>query len=183
MLNKMYKCLVVDPAWDQGKTGKRKARPNQGIDLDYKTMTPHEIESLDLYKYALDDSFIWLWATNSKSRETGKPILYHALQLLEYWHFNFYTMLTWDKKTGPCPFGPYQITTEYCLFGYKGKFSVPKESLGKMKTCFTAPVVRHSEKPDLFYENVAKYFPGPRADFFARKRHEGFDAYGDQVEG
>ena len=35
-----------------------------------------------------------------------------GFDLLNHWGFNYYTTITWDKKTGPCPFGPYQITTE-----------------------------------------------------------------------
>ncbi len=66
-----YRCLVVDPPWDQGKTGKRSARPNQGIDLDYPTMTWGEIAALPIGEWAADESFLWLWATNSRSRSGG----------------------------------------------------------------------------------------------------------------
>ena len=43
-----YKCVVIDPPWDQGKTGKRAVRPNQGTDLSYPTMTYSEIASLPI---------------------------------------------------------------------------------------------------------------------------------------
>lgn len=39
----LYRSIVVDPPWDQGKTGIRSARPNQGVDLDYPTLTQSEI--------------------------------------------------------------------------------------------------------------------------------------------
>ena len=39
-----YRCIVMDPPWDQGKTGLRTARPNQGRDLDYPTMTSGEVK-------------------------------------------------------------------------------------------------------------------------------------------
>ena len=105
-----------------------------------------------------------------------------AFELMEHWGFRYYTALTWNKATGPCPFGPYQITTEHCLFGYRGKARFPKASLGKMKTAFTAPVTRHSEKPSLLYDSVSLYFDGPRLDVFARRRHRGFEPWGNQVE-
>lgn len=177
-----YKCIVVDPPWDQGKTGKRSVRPNQGTTLDYPTMTMDEIAALPISDWATEDAFLWLWATNSRSRSSGRPILVQAFELLEHWGFRYYTALTWDKSTGPCPFGPYQITTEHCLFGYKGKAQFPKESLGKMKTAFTAPVTRHSEKPSILYDCVSRYFDAPRLDVFARRRHPGFEAWGNQVE-
>ena len=178
----LYRCLVVDPPWDQGKTGKRSVRPNQGTDLDYPTMTWVEIAALPVDEWAADEAFLWLWATNSRSRSSGKPILMQAFELMEHWGFRYYTALTWDKATGPCPFGPYQITTEHCLFGYRGKAQFPKASLGKMKTAFTAPVSRHSEKPTILYDNVSRYFSGPRLDVFARRRHPGFEPWGDQIE-
>ena len=176
-----YRALVIDPPWDQGKTGKRKARPNQTQTLDYPTMTPTEIEALPISEWADEDALLCLWATNSRSRSTGEPILAVAFRLLEAWGFRYYTTLTWDKRTGPAPFGPYQITTEHCLFAYRGTFKPPKHLLGKHKTLFTGESGRHSEKPSSLYHHVAQ-FDGPRLDVFARRRHDGFDAWGNEVE-
>ena len=176
-----YKCIVVDPPWDQGKTGKRSVRPNQGTNLDYPTMTCEEIGETAIDEWAAPQAFLWLWATNSRSRSSGRPILMHAFELMEQWGFRYYTMLTWDKSTGPCPFGPYQITTEHCLFGYRGKGIFPKDCLGKTKTAFSARVSRHSEKPSWLYERVSDQFEGPRLDVFARRAHAGFHAWGNEV--
>ena len=177
-----YKCIVVDPPWDQGKTGKRSVRPNQGTDLTYPTMAYEEIASVPVQKWAAENAFLWLWATNSRSKSSGKPILMHAFDLLGHWGFRYYTILTWDKPTGPCPFGPYQITTEHCLFAYRGKCRFSKSSLGKMKTIFSAPVTRHSEKPTCLYEDVSRHFSSPRLDVFARRRHNGFESWGNEVD-
>ena len=177
-----YRCIVMDPPWDQGKTGLRTVRPNQGRDLDYPTMTSGEIAQLDVARWAASNCFLWLWATNSRSRSSGRPILQQAFDLMEGWGFRYYTALTWDKGTGPCPFGPHQITTEHSLFGYRGRFSPPRGSMGKMKTSFSAPAGRHSEKPALLYNQISRHFPGPRLDVFARRRHHGFDAWGNQAE-
>jgi len=179
-----YRCIVIDPPWDQGKTGRRSTRPNQGVALDYPTLTQEEIfAAAPLQEWAADNAFLWLWATNSRSRSSGRPILQAAFELMDAWGFRYYTMLTWDKKTGPCPFGPYQITTEHCLFGYRGKCEFAKKSLGKMKTCFDARVTRHSEKPAGFYRNIENNFPAPRLDVFARRSHPGFDGWGLEAGG
>ena len=175
-----YQVLVVDPPWNQGKTGKRRVRPNQGTKLDYPTMTKEELIDLPISRWAASQSFLWLWATNSKDRKTGEPILKIAFDLMESWGFTFYTMITWDKKTGPCPFGPYQITTEHVLFGYRGKAMFDRACLGKMKTCFTETPTMHSVKPDSFYREIAKYFAGNRLDVFARQVREGFDGWGNE---
>ena len=99
-----YHVLVVDPPWNQGKTGLRATRPYQGKNLDYPTMQKEELEQLPIRAWALEQAFLWLWATNSKDRKTGEPILSMAFDLLTQWGFTYYTMITWNKKTGPCPF-------------------------------------------------------------------------------
>jgi N6-adenosine-specific RNA methylase IME4 len=179
-LNKRYRVLVIDPPWNQGKTGKRKARPNQTTTLDYPTMSKKELLALPVNQWAEDQSFLWLWATNSKDRKTGEPILKTAFDLMEEWGFTFYTMVTWNKRTGPCPFGPYQIITEHILFGYRGKAVFEPDHLGKMQTCFTETPTIHSAKPDSFYQQVADHFEGPRLDVFARQVREGYDGWGNQ---
>ena len=179
-LSKKYKCIVIDPPWNQGKTGLRKSRPNQTKFLEYQTMSKNEIMELPISNISEDQSYLWLWATNSKDKKTKEPILKMAFDLMEHWGFTFYTMITWDKKTGPCPFGPYQITTEYILFGYKGKANFPKNSLGKMRTCFTEPSTAHSVKPNSFYKKISELFDGEKVDIFARQARYGFDGWGNE---
>ena len=179
-VNKKYKVLVVDPPWNQGKTGKRKVRPNQGTSLDYPTMEKSELLDLPVAEWAEDQSFLWLWATNSKDRKTKEPILKTAFDLMEKWGFNFYTMVTWNKRTGPCPFGPYQIVTEHVLFGYKGKATFDRTTLGKMQTLFTESPTVHSAKPDSFYQQIHELFEGDKLDVFARQKRNGFDGWGNE---
>lgn len=178
-----YRVLVVDPPWNQGKTGLRKVRPNQATVLDYPTLSKGELLDLPVGDWAAEQSFLWLWATNSKDRKTGEPVLRMAFDLLEAWGFSFYTLITWNKRTGPCPFGPYQIVTEHVLFGYRGKARFERGQLGRMQTVFTETATRHSAKPDSFYELVARHFPGPRLDVFARQVRQGYDGWGNEYDG
>ncbi len=177
-----YRCLVVDPPWNQRKTGKRSVRPAQTTTLDYPTMTYDAIRDIPINQWADKDAFIWLWATNSKEQKTGTPVLKMAFDLMSEWGFKYYTILTWDKKTGPCPFGPYQIVTEHALFGYCGKAIFPAECMGKMKTIMQETSRAHSVKPDILYNHIRERFKGPRLDVFARKKRDGFDGWGDQYE-
>ena len=179
---KKYDVLVIDPPWNQGKTAKRSVRPNQTTTLDYKTLLLEEIKQLPIDKWANSNCFIFLWVTNSKDKNTKKPIIQMGFELLDYWEFKYFTTLTWDKKTGPCPFSPFQVSTEHVLMGYKGKVNFNKSSLGKMKTCFTESSTGHSIKPNSFYKNISKYFNGNKIDVFARKKRDGFDSWGDEVE-
>ena len=178
--NGNYRCIVVDPPWNQGKTGKRSVRPAQGVSLDYPTMHFREIKLLPVDRWAKNHAFLWLWATNSKDQASKRPILSMAFELMEHWGFTFHTMITWDKKTGPCPFSPYQVVSEYILFGWRGKARFKREHLGKMKTVFRESSTKHSSKPASFYAHVRSAFDGPRLDVFARQKHPGFEGWGNE---
>ncbi|MEW9823951.1 MAG: MT-A70 family methyltransferase [Candidatus Symbiodolus clandestinus] len=180
LINNKYQILVIDPPWNQRKTGKRSVRPKQGTKLDYPTMSKEELKQLPVQGWADEQCFLWLWATNSKDKKSGEPILKMAFDLLEEWGFTFYTMATWNKRTGPCPFGPYQVTTEHVLFAYRGKAIFTRECLGKMQTCFTETPTIHSAKPDSFYQTIARHFNGRRLDVFARQVREGYDGWGNE---
>ena len=179
-VNKRYKVLIIDPPWNQAKTGKRRVRPNQGTRLDYQTMGKPDLLKLAVSDWADENSFLWLWATNSKDRTTKEPILKMAFDLMEAWGFTFYTMVTWNKRTGPCPFGPYQIVTEHILFGYRGKAKFDRNTLGKMQTLFTESPTIHSAKPNSFYQQINELFDGEKLDVFARQKRKGFDGWGNE---
>ena len=177
-----YRCIVVDPPWNQGKTGRRSVRPAQGVALDYPTMRLEEIKRLPIPQLASGDSFLWLWATNSKDRHSKRPVLSMAFELLEHWGFTFHTMITWDKKTGPCPFSPYQVISEHVLFAWRGSAKFERAHLGKMRTIIRGSAKGHSVKPMEFYEQIRAAFPGPRLDIFARAKRLGFDGWGDEYQ-
>jgi len=181
-LTNKYDTIVIDPPWNQGKTGKRKVRPNQTTQLDYSTMNKEELLNMPIGEIGTENSFIFLWTTNSKDKKTGEPFLKTSFDLLEQWGYNFYTMITWDKKTGPCPFGPFQIATEYILFGYKGKCTFKKDKLGFMKNIFSESATAHSVKPQSFYDAISEMTDGERIDIFARQKREGFDGWGNEYE-
>lgn len=181
-MQKKYSTIVVDPPWNQGKTGKRKVRPNQGINLGYATMSKEELLDLPIDQLGRKDSFLFLWTTNSKDKKTGEPFLKSSFDLMDKWGYKFYTMITWNKNTGPCPFGPFQITTEYIMFGYKGKCKFKKDKLGFMKNIFSESSTAHSVKPQSFYNAIVEMTEGSRIDVFARQARDGFDGWGDEYE-
>jgi N6-adenosine-specific RNA methylase IME4 len=49
-------------------------------------------------------------------------------------------------------------------------------------TLITEKLTTHSAKPRLFYTILKDRTLEPRIDIFARKRHEGFEAWGNEVE-
>jgi len=70
---------------------------------------------------------------------------------------------------------------ELLLFGTRGKAHMPPTD-ARPKSVQFAPVGRHSEKPELFAEIIERCSPGPRLEMFARRRREGWAAFGNEVQ-
>ena len=69
---------------------------------------------------------------------------------------------------------------ETCLIAVRGKPPVLSKSI---RSIFDAPVGKHSEKPEAFYEIVEQLSPGPYLELYARRQREGWTCLGDEVEG
>ena len=172
--DKKYKTIVIDPAWDLGilshsfPTCQFASRAS----LPYKTMSDADTMALPINSIADDNCQLFMWITQSK--------LPFGFDLFKAWGFKYHCLLTWDKTKGVCLHG-FNRRTEFVIFGYKGKF----ESKGRgrtIPTIFTEVSTVHSRKPQIFYEMLVRGTPEPRIDIFARKKHFGFDAWGDQVD-
>lgn len=166
-----YRCIVIDPPWDMKKI-ERAERPNQGVSLDYPTMSLDKIadESLvPVRTHADDDCHLYLWVTHK--------YLPGGLELMEDWGFRYQCLMTWRKNVGITPFS-WMYDTEHVIFGRKG--NLPLTQLG-LRLSFDAPVQGHSVKPEVFYERVRAASPGPRIDMFARTERDGFEVWGNEV--
>jgi len=165
----VYRCIVIDPPWPVVKI-EREERPNQGIELDYPTMTHEAIADLPIDTLADPAGcHVYLWTTQKH--------LPSAFALFTVWGVHYQCLMTWVKPTGMTPYS-WMYNTEHVLFGRIG--SLPLLRMG-LKLAFDAPVVRHSQKPDVFYERVLAASPGPRLDMFARQARDGFTAWGNEV--
>lgn len=166
---KRYRCIVLDPPWPVKKI-ERETVPNQGVALDYPTMTVDEIEALPIKDLAQPDGcHVYLWVTQ-KYLPTG-------LRLFEQWGVKYQCVMTWVKPTGFTPFS-WMYNTEHVLFGRIGSLDLERNGL---KLSFDAKPERHSQKPDVFFERVLEASPGPRLEMFARQARDGFDVWGNEV--
>lgn len=166
-----YKCIVIDPPWPMKKI-EREERPNQGIELDYPTMSLEEIEGLPIPDLS-DESgcHLYLWVT-----QKYLPI---GLQLVEKWGFRYQCLMTWRKNVGITPYS-WMYDTEHVIFARRG--NLPLQQLG-LRLSFEAPVNGHSVKPDVFFsERVSLASPSPRLEMFARKNREGFKVWGNEIQ-
>jgi len=164
-----YRCIVLDPPWPMEKI-ERTERAHQGDTLDYPIMSLEEIADLPMPDL-VDPSgcHVYLWVTHR--------FLPDGLDLFEHWGVRYQCVMTWVKPTGITPYS-WMYNTEHVLFGRIG--SLRLERMG-LKLAFEAPVVRHSQKPDVFYDLVREASPEPRLELFARTTREGFVVWGNEV--
>jgi N6-adenosine-specific RNA methylase IME4 len=167
-----FRCILIDPPWPIEKI-EREVRPNQGRYVDYHVWTLDKIKA-DVGGYLNEKAdrtgcHIYLWVTHRHLPE--------AFQFFKGWGVKYQCLMTWKKNVGITPFS-WMYDTEHVLFGRIGGLPLTENGL---RLWFEAPVTRHSEKPQVFYDRVRAASPEPRLDLFARESHEGFTAWGDEV--
>lgn len=170
---KKYDLIVIDPPWTIKKLT-RKQRPKQ-VKMDYPTMSLDEIQKLDVGLIADDSCWLFLWTT--------QKYLFDAKPILEHWGFNYLLTMVWEKiygRSNGMPLYGFRWNAEFILVGYKKKPKIwPSQKL--IPAVFQAENVRHSQKPDLFYKLIEPLGQN-RIDLFARKKREGWDVWGNEVD-
>jgi N6-adenosine-specific RNA methylase IME4 len=93
-------------------------------------------------------------------------------------------MAVWEKTYGRSagmPLYGFRWNAEFILIGYKNKPQLfPKRKL--IPLVFQAENIKHSKKPDKFYKMV-EVLGDKRIDLFARNEREGWDVWGNEVNG
>lgn len=166
-----FRVLVSDPPWAPADSLPGKSR---GAAKNYNVMSIDDLCRFELPPLA-PDSVLFLWRLSSMPDE--------ALRLARAWGFRPHSEIVWRKMTkhGKEHFGMGRIVRgahETCLIAVRGR---PKVRSKRIRSVFSAPVGRHSEKPGLFYTLVQEMFAGPYYEQFARKHREGWTCFGDQL--
>jgi len=156
-----YAVVAADPAWRVDKT-------------PYPTMTVGEIEADLAYlleEKAAEHCHLFLWATQA--------YLPDAISIVRRLGWTYKFLMTWRKSNGSQnPRGP-MYNSEFVVVATRG--SPAFIDIRDFKTCFDGQKRRHSQKPKEFYEMINRVTRGPRLDLYARDRHDGFEAHGNQV--
>lgn len=164
-----YRTIVIDPPWPVEKISLEKLS-NQGRKLDYPTMTLDEIKALDVGSLTHPaGTHLFLWVTHK--------YLPYGLELVKEWGFNYHALMTWVKPSGFTPYS-FMYNTEHVIFA-TNKWVRPAR-LG-VKLSFEEAVVRHSQKPEVFYDIIRETTFEPRLELFARTPREGFKVWGNEV--
>jgi len=166
-----YRVLVADPPWPFRD---RLPGETRGAATQYGLMNLAAICRFPLPPL-YEDSTLFLWRVASMQAE--------ALAVVDAWDFTVKTELIWKKTTtrGRRFFGmgrTVRAEHETCLIATSGRPITKDKSI---RSIFEAPVRRHSEKPDAFYELVERLRDGPFCEIFARRHRPGWTCLGDEL--
>lgn len=170
--DRRYGVIYADPEW-RFEVYSRETGMDRAADNHYPTSTTDEICARPVYDIAADDCVLFLWAT--------VPMLPDALRVMESWGFSYKSHCIWAKDRIGTGYW-FRNQHEILLVGTRG--NVPAPAMGtQVESLVDAPVGRHSEKPDIFYELIERYFPNlPKIELNARRSRPGWDAWGYEAE-
>jgi N6-adenosine-specific RNA methylase IME4 len=182
---KKYEIIYADPPWSyyNDMTVDPDCTTVKGVRRPpYKVMSSEDIKNLSVTKLFDDNAVLCLWTTDYHMR--------HAMDVLEAWGFTYKTVaFAWQKlnKRGkPVSFcGAYTLKSgvELCLLGTKGNTAGWVRDR-KVRGLVTSERMEHSKKPDEVRLGIERLFGDrPRLELFARQKSEGWDVFGNEVEG
>jgi N6-adenosine-specific RNA methylase IME4 len=158
-----YGTILADPPWDIHQRG------TYGAIRHYPLMSVEAICNLRVDRLAAADAHLWLWVTNAA--------IHAGHQVMQAWGFTYRSCLTWIKPR--LGLGCYlRNQTEHLLLGTRGSAPVLFRSQG---TWLYAPVQEHSHKPEEQYAIIGRCSPGPYLELFARRKHPGWDVWGNHI--
>jgi len=182
-LTRKYNIIYADPPWSyKGSTfGLRPGgspTSNYNPNLRYPTQSNEWIMSLPIRRIAENDASLFLWVTN--------PLLPIGFQVMSAWGFDYKTVaFCWVKRTDNgkirTNLGYWTLgSIELCLLGTRGS---PKKITNTVRQLIEAPVMGHSCKPSEARKRIEELFGDvPRIELFARRKTEGWDVWGSEVE-
>ena len=183
MMIQPYDVILADPPWsyrDKNTGGSM----TSGSQTKYKTMALEEITAMAplIDRAMAPDSTLFLWGT--------VPMLPEALYVLGEWGYDYKTKIEWIKGElgddgqikGRLGLGHYfRGVTEEVLCGVRGGYSPYK---CQRRNAVIAPATTHSRKPDEMYELIEAATQGKRRlELFATEKREGWDSYGEGIDG
>ena len=181
-LERRYPVIYADPPW-KFETRSALGRFFQA-ERHYPTMTLDEIMALPVGGLAAADAALFLWAT--------VPMLPEAQAVMTAWGFVYRSHLVWLKSAAD---GAQRRGTgfwfanchELLLLGTRGEIPAPLPGRQEF-SLVSAPVGRHSEKPERFRTMIEEYFPGVGwLELFARTgpagAPAGWDLWGNEAAG
>lgn len=172
MASELFRVVVADPPW---RFDDRLPGPSRGAAKNYRVLGLEDICNFPLPPIA-DNAWLFLWRVSSQVEE--------ACRVVRAWGFVPKSEIVWEKVTslGRPHFGMghyVRASHETCIVAVRGRVQPADRAV---RSRFSAPVRRHSEKPDVFFRLVERLTgEGPRLELFARRRREGWASLGDEL--
>lgn len=178
---KKYKIIYADPPWFYNPRKNKNTRFRGGANGHYKLMKVQEICDLKVQNICEDNAVLFLWVLFTKLKQ--------GIMVGESWGFELKTLgFSWTKinRVNKKPFfgvGYYtKSNCEVCLLFTKGKVMKPVSNC--VSSCVIAERREHSRKPDEVRKGIEQlYGDVPRIELFARKKVEGWDCLGMEIDG
>jgi N6-adenosine-specific RNA methylase IME4 len=171
-----YKIIYADPPWSYND---KMSGHSFSLDHEYETQSKNWIAKLPIENMAEKNSVLFLWAVS--------PQLPEALEVMKAWGFKYVTVaFVWNKKSknglNISNLGRWTMgNVEMCLLGRKGR---PQRISKNIKQLVEAQRTVHSKKPDEVRKRIVQLMGDlPRIELFARQKTEGWDVFGNEVEG
>ena len=151
----------------------------RSVVMKYDVMTTEDISWLPISEMADKNCILFLWVTMPKLNE--------VMKLFERWGFKYSTCgFVWVKKNKKSEgnfWGMGRWTrsnAELCLIGIKGS---PQGLSASIHSVIESPIEEHSKKPDIVRQKIVELCGDlPRIELFARKKTEGWEVWGNEVE-
>lgn len=194
-ITRKWPVIYADPPWEF--KNRSELGEDRNANQHYATMSIEDIMALPVKEIAADDAILAMWVTD--------PTLEQAMHVIRAWGFEystvgFYWAKTWEHadleemhETKSFPIGTGYVTRgnpEQLWIAKRGNPSrrilnidgVMKADMAIRRLQF-APRGAHSQKPRKFYGLIERLYDGPYLEMFARTRHPGWSAWGNQVGG
>lgn len=160
-----YETIMVDPPW------RFRYRPPRGA-VSYPTLSVQQLIDMgsQVQRLTAPNAHLYMWSTDVH--------LPDALLVIQAWGFRYIQIITWFKVRMGLGFY-FRHSTEPLLYAVRGKGRLNRRDLPNY---VVEPRTRHSRKPEAAYRLMEVASPEPRLELFARKRREGWDAWGNEVD-
>ena len=174
MVISRYQVIYVDPPWDYGSAG-NSPKIGGGAKAHYPCMSMAELCALPVSTIAADDAVLLMWATSPFLSKIFKS------RLIEAWGFEYKSSFVWNKVKHNM--GHYNsVRHELLLICTRGAIGVPGFWTSGTGV-YSEPRTAHSKKPGWFRSRIAEtFFEARKIELFARERHEGWDAFGNEIQ-
>jgi len=180
-VSKKYQIILADPPWKYHSRANHKTRFRGGASGHYPLMEMEDIKALPVEALADKSAILFLWVTF--------PYLKEQLEVFDAWGFEYKTVgFTW-VKLNPNNLGTFfgvgyytKSNAELCLLGTRGQ--VLKPARNDIPSVILSPRREHSRKPDEVRQRIELLYPDSnRIELFARRKVDGWDSIGFDVDG